>query len=258
MLPGLLLVIVIFWALAAVLMLTGTLINAREIDDTVDVINEQVGPIDKDLDNVKLAAETNRIAAKIRQRAQPLTGQADQIITAAKSIDGKVDSILATAGSINDTAGSINSTVRSINSSVNSIGSEVVSIHGRVQSIGGSVNSIHGLVGSIFAKVGPQGATDPDSIKASVGRILATFVALDPETRSIDRGVAAINGRGDRAIAGARGIKGDFEGILTNVGNGTGSNGHGSKQNSSIHGHANSIDCAPLINIAGPTQYCNR
>ena len=31
-LPGLVLVVIIVWALAAVLMLTGTLVNAREID----------------------------------------------------------------------------------------------------------------------------------------------------------------------------------------------------------------------------------
>ena len=259
MLPGLLLVIVIFWALAAVLMLTGTLINAREIDDTVDVINEQVAAsdgIDQDLDNVKLAAETNRIAARIRQRAAPLTGQADQVLRAAKSIDGKVDSILSTAGSINDTATSINGTVRSIGSNVDSIGGTVVSIHGLVQGIGSDVFAINNVADSIFAKVGSVGATD-DSINASVGRILTDLTAVNSEVISIDRGVAAINGRADRAIDLARGIKGDFEGILANVGLGS-AQGHTNGGKTTIHGHANSIDCAALINLVGATQYCNR
>lgn len=258
MLPGLVLVILIFWALAAVLMLTGTLINAREIDETVDVINQQVATsdgIDQDLDNVKLAAETNRLTIKIRRRAQPLTGQANQVIREASSIDRRVDSILSTAGSINETAGSINSTVRSIGGNVQSINGTVVSIHGLVQGIGADVFSINRTARSIFQRVGPVNATD-NSINASVSRILPDLTAINSEVRSIDRGVAAINGRGDRAIGGARGIKGDFEGILTQVGLGSPA-GHQSGK-ATIHGHANSIDCAALINLVGNTQYCNR
>jgi len=262
MLPGLLLVIVIFWALAAVLMLTGTLINAREIDETVDVINSQVAAsdgIDEDLDNVKLAAETNRLAARIRRRAAPLTGQANQVIRAASSIDRKVDSILGTATSINETAGSINQTVRSIGGNVQSINSTVVSIHGLVQGIGADVFSIGRTANSIFAKVGPVNATGGTSINASVNRILSDVTGVNTEVNQIDRGVAAINRRGDRAIDGARGIKGDFEGILTQVGVGSPA-GHASGGKATIHGHANSIDCAPLLNtgILGTTQYCNR
>ena len=260
MLPGLVLVIVIFWALAAVLMLTGTLINAREIDETVDVINVQVAAsdgIDQDLDNVKLAARTNRLAARIRRRAAPLTGQADQVIRAASSIDRKVDSILSTAQTINETAGSINTTVRSIGGNVSSIGSTVVSIHGTVNGIGADVFSIGRTARSILQRVGPENATDPTSINASVARILSDLTRVNTEVRQIDRGVAAINLRGDRAIQGARGIKGDFEGILTQVGLGS-PTGHTAAGKGTIHGHANSIDCAPLINLLGATQYCNR
>lgn len=260
MLPGLVLVILIFWALAAVLMLTGTLINAREIDETVDVINEQVATsdgIDQDLDNVKLAAETNRLTIKIRRRAAPLTGQANQIIREASSIDRKVSSILGTARSINETAGSINTTVRSINGTVNSIGGTVVSINGTVNGIGGDVGSINRVVRSIFAKVGPTNAGEGStSINASVNRILSDVGQIDSEAESIDRGVAGINRRGDAAIGGVRPIKGDFVGILTNVGVGSAA-GHSNGRTATIHGHANSIDCAPLLNIVGRTQFCN-
>jgi len=252
MLPGLVLVIVIFWALAAVLMLTGTLINAREIEDTVEVINGEVSStdgIDKDLDSVRELRQTERSVESIRDAADPLTGQADQIISAAGAINRSAKSILSTAGSINTTAKSINSTVLSINSSVNSIGGSVVQINQRVNSIGSSVLQINSRARSIFAAVGPPGASDATSIKASVARILSQLRALDPVTRRIDSGgstggVAGINGRADRAIAGARGIKRDFEGILSGV--------------TKIDAHANSIDCATLINIIGRTQSCER
>lgn len=252
MLPGVMLVIVIFWALAAVLMLTGTLINAREIKDTVDVINTQVSStngIDKDLDNVRQLVKTRKTVAEIRDAAQPLTGQADQIIGAASSINRRAKSILSTAGSINSTARSINSTVRSIGSSVNSIGGTVVQINQRVNTIGASVFSIHGRVRSIFTAVGPPGATDPTSIKASVTRILSQLRRLDPVVHSIDNGgstggAAAINRRADRAIEGARGIHGDLSTVNADVGR--------------INAHANSIDCATLLNIIGHTQSCNQ
>ena len=247
MLPGLLLVVVIFWALAAVLMLTGTLINAREIDDTVEVINDQVSStdgIDKDLDSVKELVRTRQTVADIRDAADPLTGQADQIITAAGAINRSAKSILDTAGSINGTAKSINATVRDINSSVNSIGSSVVSIHGRVNSIGASVLSINSLARSIFAAVGPQGATDATSIKASVTRILRELRGVSGEVVTIDAGAAAINRRADRAIDLARGIKRDFEGVRSGV--------------DKIDAHANSIDCATLLNIVGRTTGCNQ
>jgi len=247
MLPGLLLVIVIFWALAAVLMLTGTLINAREIQDTVEVINGEVSStdgIDKDLDSVKELVKTRKTVASIRDAADPLTGQADQIISTAGAINRNAKSILGTAGSINTTAKSINSTVVSINQSVNSIGASVVQINQRVNSIGASVSSINTLARSIATAVGPPGATDATSIKASVTRILADLSGVNRTVPSIDRGVAAINGRADRAINLARGIKSDFDGILSGV--------------NKIDAHANSIDCAPLLNIVGKTTGCNQ
>ncbi len=271
-LPGIVLVIIIAWALAAVLMLTGTLVNAREIDKVVPLINNQVSPIDKDLDNVRLAAETARISGRIERAARPLVGKTDRIITEARSIDQKVETILGTAQSINETAKVINGTVRSINGKVSTINGNVVSINDTVNSIQGNAleinrtvgsigsraTSINARAGSIFRGVGPVGASD-DSIKASVGRITRTFKLLDPETISIDSGVAAINRRAIRTIDGVGALKSDFGPILVKVGPGLlGAPGHGTEGPAAIHGHANSIDCAPLINVAGPTQYCGR
>lgn len=280
-LPGLILVLVIFWALAAVLMLTGTLINAREIDDDVRVINKQVQPIDKELDSVKLAAKTAKISDRIRVAAQPLSSQATQIIRAATSIDKTARSILGTAGSINETARAINANARSINATVTSINGNVVSINDQVSSInrnvasigglvggiGGDVTSINARVGSIFGRVGPTSGARGGSINETVRNIRSSFVSLaasDGGTNvgrvsSIERGVTGINRRADAANRAAPTIKSDFEGILDDVGFGITPTGpdHGSGGDVGIHGHANSIDCSSLINIFGPTQYCD-
>ena len=272
-LPGIVLVVVIVWALAAVLMLTGTLVNAREIDNTLPLIKAQVLPIDEDLDNVKLAEETARLTERIRVAAAPLSDQADRIIVEARKIDRNAASILVTARAINgtaktingnvlainDTVGAINSNVVSINQTVNSIGGSVFSINGRVSRVGGNVATINRRVTRVLGAVGPAGATDGGSIKASVDSILGTFVALDPETRSIDTGVADINGRADAGIDLSDQLKGDFTPIRALVGPGLlGAAGHSTDGIGAIHGHANSIDCSALINSLGPTQYCGR
>jgi len=271
-LPGLVLVVVIVWALVAVLLLTGTLVNAREIDKTIPLINNQVSPIDKDLDNVKLAAKTARISGRIRKSAAPLTDQADRIIVRARSIDANVVKILATATAINETAGSINGTVRAINGKVTGINGDVVSINDTVDSIQGNalainrtvdtigsrVTTINARVGSIFNGVGPIGARD-DSIKAGVGRIFGTFTSLSPEVRRIDTGVAAINKRAIRAIPAVASLRTDLVPISVLVGPGAlGPAGHGTEGPGAIHGHANSIDCSALINSLGGTEYCGR
>ncbi len=268
-LPGIVLVLVIAWALAAVLMLTATLINAREIDDVIPIINNQVSPINKDLDSVKLAAETAKISERIDRVARPLVGHTDRIIVAAKSIDQNAAAILATAQSINKNAREINGTVRSINGRVRLIGGNVVSINdtvssieenalainGKADSIDSSVTSIHARVGSIFARVGPVGARDR-SIKASVGRITRSFTSLRPVTRGIHSGVAGINRRARKGTIGVRSLKSDFAPISVLVGPGLlGAAGHGTEGPAAIHGHANSIDCARLLT---PTQYCNK
>jgi len=264
-LPGIVLVVVIVWALAAVLMLTGTLINAREIDDTIPLITSQTSPIDKDTDDIEEAAEVAEVTDGIRDAAAPLSSQANRIIVEARSIDRRASTIFGTAQSINDTAKSINGTARSINDTVGAIGANVASINStvgaigsNVASIGGSVSAIGGSVGAINTRVRSIfGLTG--SINASATSIRGTFTRLVPETRDIDSGVAGINARADAAIEEARRIKGDFEPIRRLVGPGAEApNRHSTEGLGTIHGHANSIDCAPVVNALGNTEYCNR
>jgi hypothetical protein len=231
-LAGTILVLVIAWALAAVLMLTGTLLAARDIDDRVDVITREVEPADSDLDAVRLAARTSRIADRILAAAKPLSGQLDEVLQAAGGIDRTANSILITARSINGTVASIHATVGSIHATVGSIESTVGSIGGHVGSIGRSVGGIH----------------------ARARTILLT-------TRSIDAGVAGTNLRALAVTRLVRAIKRDTGSLL---GDGLAHIGpeHGPNSDATLHGHANSIDCSDLVRTLGQARgarsYCGR
>lgn len=268
-LPGIVLVVVIVWALAAVLMLTGTLINAREIDDTIPLITSQTSPIDQDTDDIKEAAEVAEVSARIREAAAPLSNQANRILVEARSIDKRASTIFATAMSINDTAKVINGNVREINDTVGSIGRNVASIGNtvgqigsNVSSIGGSVSAVGGSVASINARARSILAR-ATSINAEASSIQGIFTRLLPETRSIDgegfQGVEGINNRGDVGIERSRLLKDDFTPIRALVGpDRDDPNLHSTEGIGAIHGHANSIDCSRLLNILGTTQFCNR
>jgi len=283
-LAGVVLVIVIAWALAAVLMLTGTLTNARQINRRVKLVNAQVGPIDNNLASVKLAGRTGRIAKKIDLAAEPLSGELNQVITTAGSINTKVGSILskaqsingvvtainttanainananainATAHSINATVHSINANALSINATAHSINSNVHSINSHVQAIGGSVASIGGNVASIRARVvaiqgvvGPARATDR-SINANANRIDGNLGKILTTADAARHGVMGINQRADVVIRLVRALKGDFDIILAGVGT--------ALNTPTILGHANSIDCSRLLNFLGPTTGCGK
>jgi methyl-accepting chemotaxis protein len=214
---GIALVLVIAWALTAVFMLTNTLVSAQQIDHRVGVIVHEVSPIDNDLDAVKLAAETNRVAGEIRTAAQPLSGQLAQVVDAAGGIDRSVVSILDSAEGINGTVKEINGTAKEINGTAGSINGTVKGIYGNAASINDTVKSINGNGGQILEVV-----------------------------RSIKGGVVAINQRADAIIGLVKAIKADTANILAQVGP-----GHGSPSNASIHGHANSIDCSNLTGVPG-------
>ena len=180
------LVLVLAFALYAVIMLTNTTVRAAQIDDRVKKIRGEVFQVDTELTNVPQLDQTAATAAEIDTATKNLDRQAGEIVAAAQSIDRTVASILSNATSINSSVGSINPTLSSIQ---------------------GVVRAIDG--GSLGSRVGVAGIN---------GRVL--------EIR--------------RAVAG---IKGDTGDVLAQVGV-----GHGGPGGLSIHGHANSIDCAVAFN----------
>jgi len=198
-LPVIMLVVVVAWALFAVTMLTGTLLTAQRIDNRVGVINDQVGPIDEDLDAVVLAVETGRIAGEINKAAKPLTGQFTQVVQIG-------DGIEADAVSINERTKAINTNVKSINSTVTSINSTVGEINSTVGEIGTNVDQISASIGSVNSAVG--------EINSSVNGISGSFVGIIGEVRSIDPEAAGINIRAGVVTDIGRAIKADTEAIL--------------------------------------------
>ena len=66
--------------------------------------------------------------------------------------------------------------------------------------------------------------------------------------RSINDGVAAINGRADRASPIVMGIRSDLNAVAGHVGPG-GTEAHSGP---SIHGHVNSINCSVLVAATAP------
>ena len=84
------------------------------------------------------------------------------------------------------------------------------------------------------------------SINGTVKGIRGNLGALQPVVRSINDGVADINGRADRAIRDVRNIKTDLANVLAQVGGG-GTGGHTNAGGKTISGHANSIDCSLAI-----------
>ncbi|MEA2265135.1 MAG: hypothetical protein QOE27_718 [Solirubrobacteraceae bacterium] len=245
-LPQVVLAILIVWALTAVLLLTGTLINAREIDRRVVYINTQLLPINKHVSYIALAGRTNVIAASILRAATPLAPGLGKTDTLVKSINKTAKSILATA--------------RPINTKVIGIGATVTTIHATVGQIHQSVTSIHSLVtGSITPKLQTTGK-DVQSISASVNSINSRVKSiLSTAQGGIQPAVVSINGKAD-SILSATGTSGvsngtqilpDFININTLV-------GRDPNNPNSINGHANSIDCSRLLNLVGATSFCGK
>lgn len=216
------LVIVIAWALGAVLMLTGTLVAAQQIEDEVVVITGSVSEIDEDLDAIRLAQRTNEISADILTAARPLADQLGDVVASVQSIEGHVVSIRDTAGSIEETAGSINETVGSINDNAHAIDASVDDIHANFVAILEVVRSIN------------CGGIGRGGIDSLVAQRDACGTA----------GVPGINNRADVVLATARAIHQDTADILSQVtADGSDVSRHGGPADARIHGHANSIDC---------------
>jgi hypothetical protein len=144
------LVIVIFWALLAVIFLTGILASANRIENRVGVINSEVGPISHKLDTVPILAKVQDTANQIRDAASNLSPTIGRIVDSASSIDSSLKQVNDAVGPINKSAKAINGSVLDINKAVQTIGPNLVTVLGNAQSINAHVHSIDGrLAGTL-------------------------------------------------------------------------------------------------------------
>jgi hypothetical protein len=236
------LVITLAWALVAVLILTGTLINAREIDRRVVYINSQLTPINQSTGYIALADKTNVIAGKILAAVPTLAPGLQKTSADVKDIDSTVKQILSTA--------------KQINTKVVAIGTTVSTIHNTVTGIGSTVGGIFNVVvHSITPKLATTGR-DVTSIATSVNGINSHVSSILATANAIKTGAEGINGRVDKiqAVVDA----GGGNQIGPNLAAVNGLVGKSPTDGQTINGHANGIDCSGLINLGGATKACGK
>ncbi|MBA2324259.1 MAG: hypothetical protein H0V92_09700 [Pseudonocardiales bacterium] len=167
-LPVIALVLVVAWALFAVVALTGTLVSAQGIETSVAEINTVYPKVDKNLKSVALTAETARIAGEIDKATKPVGPAFTKIVEDVNSIQASADGVLQKSGDIN-------ANVKSIGASVTTINATVIPL------------------GPLFATVN----SDVSSIRDSAHGIDNTFNVQEDVARSIDDRVRGINVRAD-------------------------------------------------------------
>ena len=183
---GVILTVVIVWALIAVIELTRTTIAAEQINHTVLNITSSVSSANNHLatgcaanncplDRLPVLVTTISLAQQINTAAAPLTGQLNQVISDTHSINSTVTSILQNANSINNTVQSIHSLVLSIGGSVGSINSELSGVNADVQELGTGGNlSTQAIDRRLDVVIGlAQGIkSDTSTINGEAGNIL--------------------------------------------------------------------------------------
>jgi methyl-accepting chemotaxis protein len=115
------LVIVILWALTAVIFLTGILATANRIESRVGVINSALTPTAHKLTTLPILNNVTDNAKQIRDAAANLSPTIGRIAGSAASIDASLKSVNHTVPSINKSAQEINASVLDIYRSVRSI-----------------------------------------------------------------------------------------------------------------------------------------
>ncbi len=149
-LPGIMMVIVILWALTAVIFLTGTLAAANRIESRVGQINASLTPINSKLNTVPVLAKVSDSANQIRDAAVNLSPTVGRVADSASTIDTSLKQVNDAVGPINKSAKQINASVLQINQSVAAINPGLASVRGLTGTINASVHSIDGeLAGTL-------------------------------------------------------------------------------------------------------------
>ncbi|HET9257322.1 MAG TPA: hypothetical protein VFO16_19270, partial [Pseudonocardiaceae bacterium] len=100
--------IVILWALTAVIFLTGILAAANRIESRVGVINSELTPINKKLNTLPVLNNIADNAKQIREAAANLSPTIGHITGSARRIDDSLKSVNEKVGSIDESSKQIN------------------------------------------------------------------------------------------------------------------------------------------------------
>ena len=152
---GVNLVLVLAFALFAVVMLTATTLSASQIDSRVKKINAEVETIDEELGAVPILDKTVNAAEEIRLSVEPLVGHAESIRDSANTINRTVDGINDSVNTINGTVAGIQGTAGAILNTVRSIDAGAATINSQVARVRGLVGGIKADTGSVRPQVGP-------------------------------------------------------------------------------------------------------
>ena len=166
---GIALIIVIAWALSAVLILTRTLVAAQEINNKVTDITGHLAGSKQDTSYVSQLNKTEVTASTILQNAAPLTGQLEIVKNTAAHIQQQVDGITPP--------------VQTINATVHVIHDQVGTILATAQSINNTLTTIRNTQSSVIL-------TDVVNIKADTSSIITNVHTIDADLCHANYGVA--------------------------------------------------------------------
>ena len=166
---GIALIIVIAWALSAVLILTRTLVAAQEINNKVTDITAHLAGSKQDTSYVSQLNKTEVTASTILQNAAPLTGQLEIVKNTASHIQQQVDGITPP--------------VLEINKTVHVIHDQVGTILATAQTINNTLTTIRNTQSSVIL-------TDVLAIKADTSGIIVNVHTIDANLCHANYGVA--------------------------------------------------------------------
>lgn len=183
---GIALIIVIAWALSAVLVLTRTLVAAQEINRKVTVITSDLSSSKHDTSYVSQLNMTEQTANSILAAAAPLTGQLATIQATAAHIDQEVQGITPPVQSINGLVHTIHGQVGSILSVVNGGSGSIVSI----------LATIRGSQSSVILSDVNQIKSDTGSISNNVTGIEGDFCGFTAHANLVGQAINTVQSPG--------------------------------------------------------------
>ena len=166
---GIALIIVIAWALSAVLVLTRTLVAAQEINNKVTDITSKLAGAKGDTSYVAQLNQTENTANQILSAAAPLTGQLEIVKGTAAHIQQQVDGITPPVQTINSTVHVIHDQVGQILAVVNA-----------------GPNSIAGILATIKSSQSGPILSDVNRIKSDTTSIIINAQTINADLCHLD------------------------------------------------------------------------